>query len=145
MSILIAKLYHNDKELFGMPSPAKIGIFALLCLSLCLSACITLPGHRVIVDEENYYLHVETPSKQVKNKILFNDEETALLHLPEQVQIKLIALQGSEEHKIKIRNKNGEIVYQYMIDGKRVDYEPYGKQWFASQTHNSKLLNARTP
>jgi hypothetical protein len=92
-----------------------------------------LPGHRVIVDEENFYLRVETPGKEIRKNILFNDEKTALLHIPERVRFELKAIEKGDKHHIEIRNVSSEIIYDYSVNGDRVEFEPIGRQWFASQ------------
>lgn len=98
-----------------------------------LSGCITLPGHRIIVDDENFYLHVETPSKEIRRNIQFNESETALLKVPERVHIKLIVIENGDKHRIDIEGKHDGVVYLYRINGKEVQFYPNGEKYFASQ------------
>ena len=53
-------------------------IVVLVLLSFSLLGCITLPGHRQIIDERDFYLRIETPNKAAKNLIRFNAEKPAL-------------------------------------------------------------------
>jgi len=111
----------------------KIRIFTLAVLSFVLSACITLPGHRHVTDEEGFYLHVEAPSKEQKELIRFNAKQTALTYLPANTWIELIVQDSKGKHYLKISNYKGSIVYKYKLDGRRTNFDESGKEWFATQ------------
>ena len=81
----------------------KFRVVILACLSLVLSACITWPGHRHTVDEENFYLHITAPSRVIKEEIRFNAEETELLFLPENAQIDLVVADDIGKHQLTIK------------------------------------------
>lgn len=108
-------------------------VLAIIYMAFTLSACITFPGHRIIVDDGSFYLHVETPSKEVRRNIRFNEDKTALLNVPERVHIKLIVLEDDERHRIDIQGKSDSVEYAYKINGKKIQYYPRGEEFFATQ------------
>lgn len=111
----------------------KFRLVILACLSLALSACITWPGHRHGVDEENFYLHITAPSRVIKEKIRFNAEETELLFLPENTQIELVVADNIGKHQLTIEERQGSIVYHYRLNGRKATFGAKEKEWFASQ------------
>ncbi|WP_083923102.1 hypothetical protein [Arsukibacterium perlucidum] len=102
-------------------------------LSFVLSACVTLPGHRQTIDEENFYLHITAPSKVIKEEIRFNAEETELLFLPENAQIELVVADDIGKHQLTIKEHQGSIVYHYRLNGQQLTFGVKEKEWFASQ------------
>ncbi len=116
-----------------MPVLLKFRLVILACLSLALSACITWPGHRHGVDEENFYLHITAPSRVIKEKIRFNAEETELLFLPEKTQIELVVADNIGKHQLTIKERQGSIVYHYKLNGRKTTFGAKEKEWFASQ------------
>jgi hypothetical protein len=111
----------------------KFRVVILVCLSLVLSGCITWPGHRHTVDEENFYLHITAPSRVIKEEILFNAEETELLFLPESAQIELVVADDIGKHQLTIKEHQGSIVYYYRLNGRKLTFGAKEKDWFASQ------------
>ena len=111
----------------------KFRLVILACLSLALSACITWPGHRQTIDEENFYLHITAPSRVIKEEIRFNAEETELLFLPENAQIELIVSDNIGKHQLTIKERQGSIVYHYRLNGRKTTFGAKEKEWLASQ------------
>lgn len=111
----------------------KFRLVILACLSLTLSACITWPGHRHTVDEENFYLHITAPSRFIKEEIRFNAEETELLFLPRSAQIELVVVDDMGKHQLTIKKHQGSIVYHYRLNGRKTTFGAKEKEWFASQ------------
>ena len=111
----------------------KFRLVILACFSLAISACITWPGHRHTVDEENFYLHITAPSRVIKDEIRFNAEETELLFLPENAQIELVVADDIGKHQLTIKEHQGSIVYYYRLDGRKTTFGAKEKEWFASQ------------
>ncbi len=103
----------------------------LFLFGVLLSACVTLPGHRFIIDETDYFLHIEAPSKQQRSLIRFNQEQTALTHLPENVWIVFRVTDSQGKHRLRIVNKANVITYQYTINGKQVTFGESQNLWFA--------------
>lgn len=110
--------------------------FRLLILagvSVVLSACITLPGHRQTVDEENFFMHINAPNLATKKEIRFNAEKTELLSLPEGVQIELVVADHGGEHQLLIQNQQASVVYHYRFNGRKMVFGDNQQQWFARQ------------
>ena len=106
---------------------------AIVCLSLVLSACISIQGHLQIKKEDDFFLSIKAPSKQIKNQIRFNAEKTALAYLPEQTRIKLVVKDSDGKHRLIAERFDESIVYTYKLNGRKRAFEPEGQQWFASQ------------
>tara|TARA_R110002126_G_scaffold163110_1_gene311017 strand:- start:805 stop:1200 length:396 start_codon:yes stop_codon:yes gene_type:complete len=111
----------------------KFRLVILACLTLALSACITWPGHRHTVDEENFYLHITAPSRAIKDEIRFNEEKTELLFLPESAQIELVVADTIGKHQLTIKEHQGSVVYHYRLNGRKMTFGAKEKEWFASQ------------
>jgi len=111
----------------------KSRMLILASLSLALAACITLPGHRQTIDEDNFFLHIRAPSKDIKNEIRFNSEKTDFLYLPERVRIELVVADNLGKHQLKIKKDEESIVYNYRLNGRKTTFGAKEKEWFASQ------------
>lgn len=111
----------------------KFRMLILASLSLTLSACITLPGHRQTIDEDNFFLHITAPNKNIKNQIRFNSEKTDLLYIPERVRIELVVADSLGKHQLKIKNHDESIVYNYRLNGRKTPFGTKEKKWLASQ------------
>ncbi len=116
-----------------MPVFTKVKTLVLSIFCFILSACITLPGHRQIIDEHNFFLSIEAPSKDIKNKIRFNLEKTALLYLPENMRIELNVTDNIGTHQIKILSNNKSVSYTYSLNGEKFIFGTNEKKWFALQ------------
>lgn len=108
-------------------------ILTLLVLASVLSACITLPGHRQIVEEDNFYLLINTQSEQAKRDIRFNTEKGELVELPPHSSIELAITDENGMHEMVIKNLNSTIEYQYKRNGRTAPFDDATKQWFVSQ------------
>ncbi len=82
--------------------------FILAFLVLSLSACITLPGHRVTIDEIDFYLSVKAPNKKIKKFIRFNSEKTKIIYMPENVRIELLVTDKIGKRKLTIEKPGGD-------------------------------------
>lgn len=111
----------------------KFRLVIVACLSLVLCACITWPGHRHTIDEENFYLHITASTRVIKDEIRFNAEKTELLFLPESAQIELVVTDSIGKHQLTIKKHQGSIVYRYKLNGRKTTFEAKEKEWFASQ------------
>ena len=111
----------------------KFRLLILACLSFILSGCVTLPGHRQTIDEENFYLHISAPNLAIKNEIRFNAEKTELLFLPENVQIELVVADKSGKHQLMMKKHLESVVYNYRLNGRKTTFGNKEKEWFASQ------------
>jgi hypothetical protein len=111
----------------------KLRLLILVCWSLVLSACITLPGHRQTVDEKNFYLHITAPKLAIKNEIRFNAEKTELLFLPEHAQIELVVADNIGQHQLMIKKHQESVVYHYRLNGRQMTFGSKEQGWFASQ------------
>lgn len=108
-------------------------LIILAGLSLVLAACITLPGHRQIIDEEGFYLKISAPSKAVKRDIRFNQEKTDLIHLPDNTRIELKVSGTLGSRQLFIRRSDASIVYRYRLNGRQGEFGAAERKWFASQ------------
>jgi len=108
-------------------------MFMLAGLSLVLSACVTLPGHRQIIDEENFFLLISAPNLDVKNKIRFNSAKTDILYLPERAQIELVVADNLGKHQLTIKKQEELVVYHYKLNGREITFGSKEKEWLASQ------------
>lgn len=111
----------------------SIRLVTLVVLSLCLSACITLPGHRQTIDEGDFYLQITAPNKATKSLTRFNADQTDIVHLPEKTEIELVVLDGQGKHELKISSSNDAIIYDYALNGRHLDFGEKQREWFASQ------------
>lgn len=60
--------------------PAQKPVFAFLIIALLsLSACSVHPGYRQVVMNDGFYVNIKAESSAARKRILFNDDETALL------------------------------------------------------------------
>jgi len=107
-------------------------ILVLLIVSFVLSACITMPGHRHVTEEEGFYLRVETPSLEIRKQIRFNAELNGLKYLPETAWIKLIVTDSKGKHDLMIKNSDGLIIYDYTLNGQKTSFDESGREWFDS-------------
>lgn len=107
-------------------------IFKLLVVFVLASttvACVTLPGHRLTIDEPDFYLHIDAPSKETRNQIRFNTDQNALVYLPENTTIEL----KEAQHKLEIIQDEGAVVYVYRLNGQRKVFGTKEQAWFASK------------
>jgi hypothetical protein len=111
----------------------KFRLLILACFSFVLSGCVTLPGHRQTVDEENFFLHISAPNLAIKNEIRFNAEKTEFLFLPESAQIELVVADNIGKHQLTMKKYQESVVYDYRLNGRRTTFGTKEKQWFASQ------------
>jgi len=116
-----------------MSASTSSRLILLASLSLLLSACLTLPGHRQIIDEEGFYLKITAPNKAVKRNIRFNSEETGLTHLPEGARIELEVSDTLGERQLIITGSDTSITYKYRLNGRRAEFGAPEQEWFASQ------------
>lgn len=116
-----------------MSSFIKFRLLILIGLSVALSACVTLPGHRHIVDEENFFLHISAANLQIKNQIRFNSDKTDVLYLPDTARIKLVVTDNLGKHQLTIKKYQGSVVYDYRLNGRETTFSANEKLWFASQ------------
>lgn len=107
-------------------------IVVLVLLNFSLAACITLPGHRQIIDEGDFYLRIETPNKAAKNLIRFNAEKTGIAYLPARSEIELVVVDVQGKHEMKVKRSKDAIVYQYKLNGRRTPFGAEQQEWFAS-------------
>lgn len=110
----------------------KFRALLVLLLTLAFSACVTLPGHRQIIDEDGFYLYVKAPNKATKDEIRFNAEKTELLYLPSATYIELVVDDAKGKHQLNINNLNGEILYKYSVNGRQANFGAKEQSWFAS-------------
>ncbi|MDP5148858.1 hypothetical protein [Rheinheimera baltica] len=111
----------------------KFRLVILAFLSLGLSACITWPGYRHTIDQENFYLHITASSRAINKEIRFNAEETELLFLPESAQIELVVTDNIGKRQLTIKEHQGSIVYHYRLNGRKTTFGAKEREWFASQ------------
>jgi len=111
----------------------KVRLVILACLSLALSACVTLPGHRQTIDEENFCLNITAPSLAIKNEIRFNAEKTELLFMPKGAQLEFVVSDSLEKHQLSVLNHQETVVYDYRLNGRKLTFGAREKDWFASQ------------
>lgn len=108
----------------------RIAIFVLLSLSL--SACITLPGHRQTIDEGHFYLHITAPNKETKSLIRFNAEKTEIVYLPSKAEMEIKVVDDLGRHDLRIKCTRNTIVYNYKLDGRKIPFGAEQQEWFAS-------------
>lgn len=114
----------------------RVNIMIALTISLSLMACVTVAGHRQIIKEKGLYLEVTAPTKEIKQKIRFNAEQTQLEYLPEGVFIRLSLTDSAGAHHVTIKGANGKPEYEYKVDGRQATFGPKAQDWFASQLPN---------
>lgn len=107
--------------------------FILVVLSLSLSACITLPGHRQTIDEGDFYLHITAPDRATKELSRFNAEQTGIAHLPEKTEMELVVVDVQGKHELDITSSTDAIIYDYTLNGRPVEFGTEQQEWFASQ------------
>jgi starvation-inducible outer membrane lipoprotein len=108
-------------------------IAILVILSLSLLACITLPGHRQTIDEEDFYIHITAPDRATKELTRFNAEQTGIAYLPEKTEIELVVVDIRGRHQLDIRSSPDTIIYDYRLNGRKVEFGNEQQEWFASQ------------
>lgn len=111
---------------------SKFRALIVVLLTLAFSACVTLPGHRQIIDEDGFYVYVKAPNKATKGEIHFNVEKTELLYLPAATYIELVVDDAKGQHHLNISSLNGEILYEYAVNGRQVSFGAEEQSWFAS-------------
>jgi len=111
----------------------KFRLLILAGLSFVLSACITLPGHRQTIDEENFFLHISAPKLAIKNEIRFNAAKTELLFLPDGAQLELVVSDNIGKHQLSMQKYQNMVVYNYRLNGLKTTFGTKEKEWFASQ------------
>jgi len=100
---------------------------------LSLSACITLSGHRQIIDEDEFFLKITAPNKLIKHQIRFNPERTDLVHLPEGARIELVTSDTSGRRQLIIKRSGTSVIYNYRLNGRKTEFGTEEREWFASQ------------
>lgn len=105
----------------------------LVVLSLCVSACITLPGHRQTIDEEDFFIHITAPNSATKSLTRFNAEQTDINYLPRKTEIELVVMDSQGKHELNISSSNGAIIYDYALNGRHLEFGKKQREWFASQ------------
>ena len=108
-------------------------LLVLILIFGLLSACLTLPGHRQTIKEDNFELSITAPSEQVKREIRFNKQQTKLLELPMEVSIELYLLDKYGKHELSITNVSGFINYDYHLNGRKVPFDRRARTWFTDQ------------
>ena len=98
---------------------------------ILLSACITLPGHREVIKQDNYLFTIKAPSKQVKKEIQFNPEQTGIIFLPKNTSIELRVIENSDTHRLNIKNAEASIDFKYSLNGRTKDFGQDQQKWFA--------------
>lgn len=116
-----------------MLSLDKWRIVVPVLLGLALSACITLPGHRQTIDEGDFYLHVAAPNRSTKGLIRFNAEQTDIAYLPAGTEIELVVVDDQGKHELDITSPTDAVVYDYRLNGRRIQFGKEQQEWFASQ------------
>lgn len=115
-----------------MYSPDRLKASLLLFFVMLMSACVTLPGHRFIIDEPDYFLHIESPSKQQRSLIRYNEQQTAVTHIPDHVWIEFRVKDDKGNHHLRIESEAEGIVYHYRLNGKNVAFKDEQMHWFAT-------------
>lgn len=110
-----------------------IRLVILFVLSLCLLACITPPGSRQTVDEEDFYIHITAPNSATKSLTRFNAEQTDIAYLPAKTEIELVVTDGQGKHELNLSSANGVIIYDYALNGRHLEFGKEQREWFASQ------------
>lgn len=116
----------------------------VVVVAITMSGCITLPGHRQTIEEDNLFIHISAPSKAVKNTIRFNTENTQLVYLPASTQIEMRIKDAAGEHHVLIENVSGKIDYRYRLNGEKINFGITQQHWFTLQV--PKLIEVcKTP
>lgn len=113
-------------------------IFIVIVSIFTVTACLTAPGHRQIISEGDFYLHIAAPSKAIKESIRFTPELNKIEYLPVNTKIKLSVQEQQNNHELTITNKNGSVVYYYRLNGKAIDFGEKEQRWFSS--HIPKIV-----
>lgn len=108
-------------------------ILTLLVMTCFLSACITLPGHRQIVDEGDLYILIETQSGQEKSEIRFNPEQGEIVELPLRSRITLLINDNRGKHEMVIKNVDSATHYEYKRNGRKAPFDDAARRWFEAQ------------
>jgi hypothetical protein len=111
----------------------KFRLLILAGVSFVLSACVTLPGHRQTIDEENFFLNITAPSLAIKNEIRFNAEKTELLFLPKGAQLEFVVSDNLGKHQLSVQKHQETVVYNYRLNGRKMTFGVKEKVWLASQ------------
>ena len=107
---------------------SKTLIVMLLSSSLC--ACITMPGHRQIIKENNFTLLITAPNEEAKKQILFDQTQTNLVRLPKNLSLKFNSQDENGEHEVVIKSVSGVLIYDYRINGRSAPFDNEAKAWF---------------
>jgi len=110
-----------------------VRLVLLVLLSLSLSACITLPGHRQTIDEGDFYLHITAPDRATKELTRFNAEQTGIAHLPDKTKMELVVVDLQGRHELNITGSTDAIIYDYALNGRHSEFGAEQQEWFASQ------------
>ncbi|KKO46707.1 hypothetical protein WG68_05350 [Arsukibacterium ikkense] len=111
----------------------KFRLLFIAGVSFVISACVTLPGHRQTIDEENFFLNITAPTLAIKNEIRFNSEKTELLFLPKGAQLEFVVSDNLGKHQLSVQKHQETIVYNYRLNGQKMTFGVNEKEWFASQ------------
>lgn len=113
-----------------------IRVIAALFMSLLLSACVTFPGHRQVVDEGDFYLLITAPNKEMKESIRFSADQTELEYMPNKTAILLKVTDENGLHNLAIKSlDDGTLLYKYQLNGKATDFTAEQRAWLASYIH----------
>ncbi|WP_139141982.1 hypothetical protein [Alteromonas lipolytica] len=109
-------------------------MFALLIFAiLSLSACSVHLGYRQVVMNDGFYINIKAESSEARNRILFNDEETALVSMPSQSALEISDSSLGIDRSLVISRDEGEITYTYSLNDRQAPFDEDARQWFASQ------------
>lgn len=114
--------------------PAQKPVFALLLIiALTLSACSVHLGYRQVVMNEGFYVDVQAQNNEARNRILFNDEETALVSMPPQSKLEISESSSGNDRSLIASRGDGAIEYVYSVNDKHVPFDEEARHWFSNQ------------
>jgi hypothetical protein len=111
----------------------KLRLLMIVGFSFVVAACVTLPGHRQTIDEENFFLKITAPSLVIKSEIRFNAEKTQLLFLPKGTQLEFVVSDNLGKHQLSVQRHQEAVVYNYRLNGRKMTFGAKENEWFASQ------------
>lgn len=94
-----------------------------------LGACVTLPGYRQVIEEDDFSLQITAPDKATWRQIRTNPTQTAITALPEHTQIRIEA----GDRTLTIQGSGDAPTYDYEIDGKPAAFDAEAQQWLGAQ------------
>ncbi len=105
-------------------------LLMIIAISSLLCACITMPGYRQVINEDNFNLLIIAPNEQTKQEIQFDTMQSELVHLPMNSSINFASTDEHGEHELLIKNVSGEIIYEYRINGHKATFDTKARSWF---------------